>query len=164
VLAFFIARISDMTGLEMFFWIIAAMLAAVALRASLIISIMLLWSASALAQQTALITLACNGTSKFMVGTDLKPDPVENLGIIVSFADRIVTVGSYRVAIESFTSTTVVFHSQQELSYAGTKLEPVSVDGTIDRVTGATNVEFTHERVGDNTVWDLICKPATRLF
>ena len=33
------------------------------------------------------------------------------------------------------------------MSYAGSKLKPVTVDGSVDRVTGAANVEFMNERV-----------------
>ena len=58
----------------------------------------------------------------------------------------------------------VLFHGNQAMSYAGTKLKPVTVDGSVDRVTGAASLTFLHERVGDNSIWELLCRPATRLF
>ena len=45
----------------------------------------------------------------------------------------------------------MLFRGTQAMSYAGSKLKPVTVDGSVDRVTGAASVEFTHERVGDNS-------------
>jgi hypothetical protein len=117
------------------------------------------------AQQPASITLSCSGTSKLMkAGDDTKPDPVTNLGMIVDFAERTVAFESYKIPIERTDSTMVLFHGIQAMSYAGTKLKPVTVDGSVDRVTGAANVTFMHERAGDNSTWDLLCKPATRLF
>jgi hypothetical protein len=115
------------------------------------------------AQQLPTMTLACNGTSKLMVVSDEKPEPITNVGIIVNFADRSVTFNSYRIPIERADSTMVLFHGQQAMSYAGTNLKPVMVDGSIDRVTGAASVSFMHERVGNNSTWDLMCRPAARL-
>jgi len=116
------------------------------------------------AQQPTSITLSCNGTSKLMTaGDDTKPDPVTNLGMIVNFAERTVSFESYHIPFERADST-MVFHGTQAMSYAGTKLKPVTVDGSVDRVTGAASVTFLHERVGDNSTWELLCRPATRLF
>ena len=116
-------------------------------------------------QQPTSITLSCNGTSKLMTASDdAKPDPVTNVGMIVNFQERTVTFNSYRIPIERADSTMVLFHGEQAMSYAGTKLKPVTVDGSVDRVTGAASVEFMHERAGDNSTWELVCKPAKQLF
>jgi hypothetical protein len=117
------------------------------------------------AQQPISITLSCSGTSKLMMaGDDTKPDPVTNVGMIVNFSERTVTFDSYRIPIERADSTMVLFHGDQTMSYAGVKLKPVTVDGSVDRVTGAASVTFMNERVGDNSTWDLLCKPAKQLF
>ena len=117
------------------------------------------------AQQQNSITLSCNGTSKLMTaGDDTKPDPVTNLGMIVNFGERTVSFESYHIPFERADSMMVRFHGTQAMSYAGNKLKPVTVDGSVDRVTGAASVEFMHERVGDNSTWELLCRPATRLF
>jgi hypothetical protein len=120
---------------------------------------------SVAAQQPPSITLSCSGTSKLMTaGDDIKPDPVTNVGMIVNFSERTVTFDSYRIPIERVDSTMVLFHGTQAMSYAGIKLKPVSVDGSVDRVTGTASVTFMHEQVGDNSTWDLLCRPMTRLF
>lgn len=118
------------------------------------------------AQQPTSITLSCNGTSKLMMaGDDTKPDPVTNLGMIVNFGERTVSFLSYHIPFERVDNTMVLFHgTTQAMSYAGTKLKPVTVDGSVDRVTGAASVAFLNERVGDNQTWELVCKPAKRLF
>lgn len=117
------------------------------------------------AQQPTSITLSCSGTSKLMTAADdTKPDPVTNLGMIVNFGERTVSFLSYRIPFERIDNTMVLFHGTQAMSYAGTKLKPVTVDGSVDRVTGAASVEFMHVRVGDNSTWELVCKPAKQLF
>jgi hypothetical protein len=117
------------------------------------------------AQQPSSITLSCSGTSKLMMAPeDTKPDPVTNVGMIVNFADRTVTFDSYRIAMERADGTMVQFNGQQAMSYAGIKMKPVLVSGSVDRVTGAASITFMHERVGDNSTWELLCKPASRLF
>jgi hypothetical protein len=117
------------------------------------------------AQQQNSITLSCNGTSKLMTASDdMKPDPITSLGIIVNLSERTVSFSGYTVPIEKADSTTVTFSGQQTLSYRGMKLKPITIDGTIDRVTGAASVMFLHEQVGNNNTWELLCRPATRLF
>jgi hypothetical protein len=119
----------------------------------------------ALAQQPASITLSCSGSAKMMTaGDDTKPDPITNLGMIVNFSERTVTFSSYHIPIERTDSTMVLFHGTQSMSYAGTKLKPVTVDGSVDRVTGAASVMFLNEHVADNSTWELLCKPAKQLF
>jgi hypothetical protein len=117
------------------------------------------------AQQPTAITLSCSGTSRYMMASDdAKPEPVTNIGMIVNFSDRTITFDSYRIPFERTDSTIVLFHGDHALSYAGIKLKPVTIDGSVDRVTGAASVTFTHEQVGSNSTWELMCKPATRLF
>jgi hypothetical protein len=84
--------------------------------------------------------------------------------MIVNFSERTVTFESYHIPIERADSTMVLFHGTQAMTYAGTKLKPVTVDGSVDRVTGAASVTFLHEQVGNNSTWELLCRPATRLF
>jgi len=87
------------------------------------------------AQQLTSITLSCSGTSKLMTaGDDTKPDPITNVGMIVNFSERTVTFASYHIPIERVDGTMVLFHGIQVRSYADTKLKPVSVDGSVDRV------------------------------
>jgi len=58
----------------------------------------------------------------------------------------------------------VLFHGTQAMSYAGTQLKPVTIDGSVDRVTGVASVTFQNEHVADSSTWELLCKPAKQLF
>jgi hypothetical protein len=118
------------------------------------------------AQQPTSITLSCSGTSKLTAtaAADLKPDPITNLGIIVNLADRTVTLMDYVTPITGITATIVSFSGRQGPVVSGIKLKPFTISGSIDRVTGYTTVEWWHENVGDNSSWELTCRPATRLF
>lgn len=117
-------------------------------------------------QQGSTITLSCNGTSKLTAtaAADLKPDPITNLGIIVNAANRTVTLGDYVTPITGITDTQVSFMGQQQPVFGGIKLKPFTLSGAIDRVTGYTNVEWWYENAGNNSSWELTCRPTTRLF
>jgi hypothetical protein len=118
------------------------------------------------AQQPTSITLSCNGTSRLTAtaAADLKPDPITSLGIIVNVADRTVTVMNYVTPITGITATLVSFSGRQGPIVQGVKLKPFTIDGSIDRVTGYTTIDWWHENVGDNSSWELACQPTTRLF
>jgi hypothetical protein len=115
------------------------------------------------AQQGSTVTLSCNGTSKFTAtaAADLKPDPVTNLGIIVNLGNRTVTLIQYVLPITIVNATLVAFDGQENRGVKGASFD---ISGAIDRVTGQTEVDFMYENVGNNTHWDLTCRPATRLF
>ncbi|MBB4376481.1 hypothetical protein GGD61_001115 [Bradyrhizobium sp. SBR1B] len=110
-------------------------------------------------QQGSTITLSCNGVSKFMVASaaDLKPDPITNLGVIVNAGNRTVSFLDNVIPITTLTPTMVGFSSQ----YA--KGRP-TISGGIDRVTGSAEFDWMYENIGNNTHWDLTCRPAARLF
>jgi hypothetical protein len=97
-------------------------------------------------------------------GDDTKPDPVTNLGMIVNFGERTVSFQSYHIPFERADNTMVLFHGTEAMNYAGSKLTPVTVDGSVDRVTGAASVTFLNVRVESNQTWELLCRPATQLF
>jgi hypothetical protein len=121
---------------------------------------------SAHAQQQNLITLSCNGTSKLTAtaAADVKPEPITNMGIIVNVADRTVTFMDYVTPITSITATLVGFTGQQAPVALGIKVKPFTIDGSIDRVTGHAEIGWWYEVVGNNSFWELTCRPATRLF
>ena len=117
-------------------------------------------------QKGSTITLSCNGTSKFTAtaAADLKPDPIKDLGIIVDLANRTVTISDYVMPLTGITATIVSFHGQTAPVVSGVKLKPFTISGSIDRVTGYTTIEWWYENVGNNSSWELTCRPATRLF
>ncbi len=118
------------------------------------------------AQQQNSITLWCNGTSKLMatVAADWKPDPIANLGIFVNLTDRTVTFMDYVAPITSATATNVSFIGRQTPVVSGITGKPFTIDGTIDRVTGAVSIGWWYEQTGNNSQWELTCRLATRLF
>lgn len=117
-------------------------------------------------QQGSTITLSCNGTGKLMAAAaaDLKPDPITNLGIIVNATNRTVTFMDYVTPITSISETLVGFRGRQSPVVSGLKLNPFTIDGSIDRVTGHTEIDWWYEVAGNNSHWELNCRPANRLF
>ena len=137
------------------------------MRAVCVVLVVALPSLPVHAQQPTTITLSCNGTSKLTAtaAAEFKPDPVTNLGIIVNFSDRTVTFSDYVLPITGASATLVSFMTRHQPLLAGKPLgKPFSIDGSIDRVTGHTEISWTHENIGNNTFWELTCRPATRLF
>jgi len=118
------------------------------------------------AQQQSSIILSCNGTSKLMVtaAADLKPDPITNLGIIVNATDRTVSFSDYVAPVTGITATLVSFSGRQTPVVFGVKGKPFTIDGAIDRVTGHAEIDWFYEDVGNNSHWELTCRPATRIF
>jgi hypothetical protein len=121
------------------------------------------------AQQPTSITLSCNGTGKLTAtaATDFKPDPITNLGIIVNFASRSVTFSDYVTPLTGVNATIVSFSGRQTVAAAanlGLKASQFTIDGSIDRVTGHTEIDWMYEVAGNNSHWELTCRPATRLF
>jgi hypothetical protein len=116
------------------------------------------------AQQQNTITLSCSGTAKYTTTTAVEPEAINNLGIIVNLADRTVTVTDYVTPIANITATQISFRGQPGPVVSGLKIKPFTIDGSIDRVTGKTSIDWYHENIADNTSWELTCRSATRLF
>jgi hypothetical protein len=111
-------------------------------------------------QQASTITLSCDGTSKLTAtaAADLKPDPVTKLGIIVNLVARTVTFMNFVLPIKQYSETLVNFSGRSKGPL------PSEINGSIDRVTGYTDINFWYENVGNNSEWELACRPTTRLF
>ena len=101
------------------------------------------------AQQPSTITLSCNGTSKLTAtaAANTNPDPISGLGIIVNAADRTVTFANYVVTVTGINATLVSFNGRQP-SPLGIKGGEFTIDGSIDRVTGYTAIDFYYVNVG----------------
>ena len=117
-------------------------------------------------QQGSPITLSCDGTSKLTAtaAADLNPEPITKLGIIVNAADRTITFMDYVTPVTGISATLISFSGRQTPVALGIKGKPFTIDGSIDRVTGHTEIDWWYEVVGNNTHWELTCRPATRLF
>ena len=108
-------------------------------------------SFAARGQEPTSITLWCQST---MVRDDTKPDPISGGEMIVNLQERTVAFNAFRVPIERANGTTVLFHGEQRSGFEGLRL---TVDGSIDLVTGGVSVRF--EQVGNNMTWKLTCRP-----
>ena len=122
--------------------------------------------ACAQAAETTLITLSCDGKKTDAKASDAKPEAIQKMGVIVNFADRTVSGFAGIVArIAKFDAAHVPFGSTSKKSLLGFRAKPegsVTVIGEIDRVTGV--VSATAMTPETTYSYDLICKPATRLF
>jgi hypothetical protein len=74
---------------------------------------------------------AVSGRDKIEVHTsaaaDLKPDPINRLGIIVNLSDRTVTFSDYVIPISGVTSTLISFMARQAPVVLGLKSKPFTV-------------------------------------
>jgi hypothetical protein len=107
-------------------------------------------------QQGSTITLFCNGTSKLTAtaAADFKPDPITKLGIIVNFANRTVTFSDYVTPITGVNATLISFSGRQTLPALGPKGPQFTIDGSIDRVTGHSEIDWWYEVAGNNSHWE----------
>jgi hypothetical protein len=104
------------------------------------------------------ITLTCDG--RVTAGTG-RAEQVSKMGIVVNLADQTVAFGGYVVGVSRMDAASVSFGGQSVSSWEGIKTT-VSIDGNVDRVTGA--LHLTQQSI-DHSLWfDLGCTPTNRLF
>jgi hypothetical protein len=114
------------------------------------------------ADESVMIVLSCSGTSKYMTAPEgSAPEQISNFGLVVNLSQKTVAFAGYVVPIETADETNVSFKGEQKL---GEHLPSYTISGDIDRITGAVTVRMLHERVELDTIWELLCKPAKRLF
>lgn len=111
-------------------------------------------------QQQNFTILSCNGTNKLTARTtaDVKPGTITNLDITVNLADRTVTFMDYVTPVTLISATLVSFSGRQTQVVVGGK-KPFLIDGSIDPVTGRTSIDWIYEDIGNNTSWELACRP-----
>jgi hypothetical protein len=112
------------------------------------------------------IALSCNGSSKPMAtaATDLEPEPITSLGMIVDLSQRTVAFNGYVVPVKSSTASRVEFSGRQTETLSGGGPKPFVIIGSIDWVTGGTSIESLHVDIGKNTRWELTCRSVTPLL
>lgn len=111
--------------------------------------------------ETTMLTLSCDG--KFNMGGD-HSEPVSNMGLVVDLTAGTVSGFSGVVAqINRIDAAGISFSGTGNVStFKGVPQLQISVWGDIDRVTGA--VSATTSSTASIYTYDLICKPARRLF
>ena len=113
------------------------------------------------AAEATVITLSCNGNVTDGKSADAKPDPVNNLGVVVNFAEQNISFAGYVVPITRVDAADVTFEGQVKALALGLSLS-TSVSGMVDRVTGSMTATTLTTATMLN--WDLLCKPTNRLF
>jgi hypothetical protein len=118
------------------------------------------------------LTLACEGTKTetSQYGGDAERREAISLGIIINFTARTVTgfpdvEGLIRPMITDVNETTISFSGSSD----PTATVSYSMNGTIDRVTGAAKAGFmSFPKEGYGLTWTtsyaLKCKPTQRMF
>jgi hypothetical protein len=113
------------------------------------------------------LTLACQGTHRSDAAWSDAGTTVSqiNIGVIIDFQNKTVTLGNDLLNIRSANEATIWFGLE---GGAGDALLSI-MDGTIDRVTGAlTAASRTTDPKTRGTIlsvsWDLQCRPTQRMF
>jgi hypothetical protein len=104
------------------------------------------------------ITLTCDGSVTAGTG---RAEQVSKMGMVINLAEQTVAFGGHVVGISRVDASNVSFSGQSLSSWEGIRTT-ISIDGSVDRVTGtlhATQLSIDH------SLWfDLGCKPTNRLF
>jgi len=127
---------------------------------AMVLAGVLAWQQAQAAEATV-ITLSCNGNVTDGKSVDAKPDPVNKLGVVVNFAEQNVSFAGYVVPISRVDAANVTFEGEVKGVAFGLSLS-TTVSGMVDRVTGAMTATTQTQSTMLN--WDLLCKPANRLF
>jgi hypothetical protein len=120
----------------------------------------LVFGSHAHAAEPAVITLSCDG--KMTTGVNGKPEPVSKMGLIVNLDNQTVSFSGVVVGIRKADAANIAFDGD---SNDGPYM--THVDGNIDRVTGSASfgvIVSTRSTPLTNSVYDLLCKPTTRIF
>jgi hypothetical protein len=102
------------------------------------------------------IALACDGMATTGSG---RTEHVSRMGVIVDFAEKTVAFAGNVVAISRVDAANVSFSGHSSLEDTKTT---ISLDGNVDRVTGALHA--TQLSPGLSLWFELGCKPTSRLF
>jgi hypothetical protein len=143
-------------------------------RSSCIIALAVMGLSPAQAADNVL-TLACQGTITETVdsakSSDDKPEPVST-GIVLNFANRTVQgffdPGGGLFGLDEYYPVTITSWDDAIVSFKGSSSgKTSSIDGTIDRVTGALSalrlLSSTNKLISA-LKYELKCRPAQRMF
>ena len=115
------------------------------------------------AAETTVIHFACDG--KLRTGST-QPEPVQKIRLVVNLVKRTVSFAGLIAPFTKIDATNIHFN--------GTSTDPygmaLTVDGNVDRVTGALDATAMTTAVSGKTSymttthWEMLCRPRTRLF
>lgn len=118
----------------------------------------LMMPVDARAADDQVITLTCDGIVTAGTG---RIEHVSKMGIVINLAEQKVAFGGHVVGTSRVDAADVSFSGQSFSSWAGIRTA-ISVDGSVDRVTGTLHV--TQSSIDHSLWYDLGCRPTDRLF
>ena len=108
-----------------------------------------------------ILNFSCDGKTIDVLTGD-NGNPVHHIGLVVSLGDKNVSFSGYVAPFSRVDAANVYFHGTSQNQYGMSE----TVDGTLDRVTGALDATITTS--GSKTTFtsrfEMLCKPTTRLF
>ena len=110
--------------------------------------------------QTTLLNFSCEGKTG---GWGETQEPLHNIGLVVNLADKTVSFAGYVAPFKTVDAANIYFSGSSQSPYGLT----ATVDGNIDRVTGAVTATISTRAGSANPAmsqWDMLCKPTSRLF
>jgi hypothetical protein len=122
------------------------------------------WAATSYAQGASATVLyfSCEGKLTGTLISEEKPEQLHNVGLVVNLAERTVSFGGFVAPFNKVDAANIYFHGESQQQGIS-----VTVDGNIDRVTGAVEAS-TISTAGSKSLttfyWNILCKPTTRLF
>ena len=108
------------------------------------------------------LNFSCDGKTVDALTGD-QGQPVHHIGLVVNLAEKSVLFSGYVAPFSRVDAANVYFHGAGKNPYGMSE----SVDGTLDRVTGALDATIMTSGNGPTTFttrFEMLCKPATRLF
>jgi hypothetical protein len=118
-------------------------------------AVAVLLSATAGQAQTPSLVLACEGK--------YDGQPVEKIGLVVNLSAGTVALDWMTARITRITDSNVEFSGNTQAHPAGLTLN-MHLEGNIDRITGVVTAFTTTGGSRGLQSYDLICKPARRMF
>jgi len=96
------------------------------------------------------------------MANDAKQEPVNKMGVILDLAQHTVLFGGYAVRVDNVNAGDISFSGRSTPQVGGRPGVTVAIWGDVDRVTG--HLMATQTSTVSSFTYDLLCKPASRLF
>ena len=112
------------------------------------------------AAEPTIITLSCDGTVRTDVLKDKgQREAISKVGVVVNLVERTVSFTGYVGEIDNADAAVIQFSGNKTKTLQGVNSD---TGGFIDRVTGAMNATTSNGVIRMD--YDLVCKPASRVF
>lgn len=114
--------------------------------------------------QSPMLNFSCEGKTTDAI-TGEKGEAVNNIGLVVNLAAKTVSFAGFTAPFNTVDAANIYFRGTRRNTFGMDE----TVDGNLDRVTGAVEASVTHSGGASSSFvstsyWKMLCKPATRLF